>query len=99
MILQLRNLLADTHTHTHRHTINFSMKIPHVLYSLMLLTSYHINVGVEEIIVFNVIPVPIRPDLEGGILAAAGKYCPCAYVRLHTQHKIYYELIYDFIDP
>ena len=29
--------------------------------------------GVEEIIVFNVIPVPIRPDLEGGILAAAGK--------------------------
>ena len=28
--------------------------------------------GQEEIIVFNVVPVPIRSDLEGGIQAAAG---------------------------
>jgi hypothetical protein len=30
-------------------------------------------IGVEEIVVFNVVPVPLKPEIEGGILASIGK--------------------------
>lgn len=29
--------------------------------------------GVEEIVVFNVVPVPLKPEIEGGILASIGE--------------------------
>lgn len=29
-------------------------------------------VGVEEIVVFNIVPVPLKDEIEGGILAAIG---------------------------
>jgi hypothetical protein len=30
------------------------------------------NTGVEEIVVYNIVPVPLKDEIEGGILAAIG---------------------------